>query len=452
MRRIRPRNRKGLVWPNTTLGDGFLFAAVPTVGEKEQIEPEFERYVVEMYRRNGIIFACILARMWVFSEARFQFQRFEGGRPGDLFGNPSLRIVEQPWENGTTGELLMHMEQDASLAGNCFITRVTDSNGDRLRRLRPDWVTILTGSPSGNPYDIRARPVGYIYDDQRGNPVMLPAEQVAHYTPIPDPLAQWRGMSWINPLIREIEADTAAVKHKAKFFRNGATTNFVVSYDKTLTKDQFEAYVRAFRQSHEGVDNAYKTIHLGGGADVNVVGADLKQLDFKATQGSGETRIAAAAGVHPVIVGLSEGLAGSSLNAGNFNSARRLFADKTLRPLWRNAAAALAKFVDVPPVTRLWYDDRDIPFLRDDQQDVAEIQQKEASTIASLTREGYKWETVVDAVKSNDWSLLDHTGLYSVQLQPLTTDEDDTDDEPSTEPTPAEPTANGNRPALPVAT
>ena len=31
--------------------------------------------------------------------------------------------------------------------------------------------------------------------------------------------------------------------------------------------------------------------------------ANLKELDFKSTQGAGETRIAAAAGVPPVIVG-----------------------------------------------------------------------------------------------------------------------------------------------------
>jgi hypothetical protein len=74
---------------------------------------------------------------------------------------------------------------------------------------------------------------------------------------------------------------------------------------------------------HAGVANAYKTLYLTAGADATVVGKDLQQLDFKVVQGAGETRIAAAAGIHPVIVGLSEGLAGSSLNAGNFAAARR---------------------------------------------------------------------------------------------------------------------------------
>ena len=46
-----------------------------------------------------------------------------------------------------------------------------------------------------------------------------------------------------------------------------------------------------FRQ----ISNAYETLYLGGGADVKVVGNDFRQMDLKATQGAGETRIAAAA-------------------------------------------------------------------------------------------------------------------------------------------------------------
>jgi hypothetical protein len=59
----------------------------------------------------------------------------------------------------------------------------------------------------------------------------------------------------------------------------------------------------------------------------------MKQIDFKVTQGHGETRIAAAAGVPPIIVGLSEGLEAATYS--NYGQARRRFADVTMRPLWR---------------------------------------------------------------------------------------------------------------------
>lgn len=393
--------------------------STPIVGDKEAISESFEGYVQGAYKANGIVFACIGARARLFSEARFQYQRFNKGRPGDLYGDPSLSLLENPWPNGTTGELLFRMEQDSSLAGNFFAT--TAGDGKRIRRLRPDWVTILTGSPSDDPFDIEAEVIGYIYQPrgqgQHRTPVLLSTDRVVHHSPIPDPEAQWRGMSWITPVVREIQADSAATKHKLKFFENGTTSNFVVSYDSNLSRAQFLDYVAAYKEAHQGVDNAYKTIHLGGGADVTTVGADLKQLDFKATQGAGETRIAAASGAGAVVAMLSEGMQGSSLNSGNYNAAKRQFADMTLRPLWRTAAAALSKFAPPASGSRLWYDVRDIAFLQQDQKDASEIQANKAQTIRTLTDGGFDPASVIAAVEAEDFTLLTHTGKLSVQLQ-----------------------------------
>jgi hypothetical protein len=402
-------------------------ASTFTVGDKEPIENSFEAYVEHAYKSNGIVFACILARLLPFTEARFMYQELIDGRPGDLHGGPGLDLLERPWPNGTTSELLAHLEQEASLAGNSYWTPRGEGASRRLRRLRPDWMTIVSGvrgDDDGSPFDLDAEVLGYIYEPKgtrkKVAPVFLTPEQVVHYSPIPDPLAQWRGMSWLTPIVREIQADSATTKHKLKFFENGATMNFVVKYDAGISPEAFKTFVAAFNEQHRGVDNAYKVVHLGGGADPTVIGADLKQLDFKATQGAGETRIAAAAGVGAIIARLSEGMQGSSLNAGNYGAAKRQFADMTLRPLWRTAAASLEKVTTPPPEHRLWTDTRDIAFLAEDQKDEAEILGKHAETVARLVEAGFRPDDVVRAVKAGDLSLLTgaHTGRYSVQLQP----------------------------------
>jgi hypothetical protein len=170
---------------------------------------------------------------------------------------------------------------------------------------------------------------------------------------------------------------------------------------------------------HAGVRNAYKTLALGGGATPHVVGKDLQQLDFKVTQGAGETRIAAASGVHPVVAALSEGMAGSSLNAGNFRAACRLVADRTLRPLWGGMFAALETIVPAPDSrSELWYDEREISFLQEDRKDAADIALLKAQTIAAYVREGFTADSAVAAVEGEDPGLLVHSGLLSVQLQP----------------------------------
>jgi phage portal protein BeeE len=225
-------------------------------------------------------------------------------------------------------------------------------------------------------------------------------------------------MSWLTPVVREIMGDGAATAHKLKFFENGGTPNMVIKRDDPVTGDTFNAWVAAMRAGNEGLANAYKTLYLSAGADATAVGADMQQLDFKVVQGAGETRIAAAAGIHPVIVGLSEGMQGSSLNAGNFNSARRMVADRTMSPLWRNVAGSLEVLVPPPGGSRLWWDGRDIPFLREDRKDAAEIQQIKAASIRQLVDAGYVPESVVKAVEGENMTLLKHSGLYSVQLQP----------------------------------
>jgi phage portal protein BeeE len=257
------------------------------------------------------------------------------------------------------------------------------------------------------------------------DPVNLAVGEVAHFAPIPDPIAFYRGMSWLTPVVREIQADSAATLHKLKFFENGATPNIVIKHPPEVTEERFKAWLEQFRKQNEGVGNAYKTLALGGGADVSVVGTNLQQLDFKVTQGAGETRIAAAAGVPPVIVGLSEGLQGSSLNAGNYGMARRRFADGTMRPLWRNAAGSLQAIIDKPSAAELWYDDRDIPFLQEDMKDAADIIQIQMTSIRQGVEAGFEPDAVVEAVSAGDVQRLagQHSGLSSVQLQPPATGE-----------------------------
>jgi hypothetical protein len=276
-------------WMNEQLmfqGGSYPLVGASTYGTKAEVaENSFAGYTQAAYKHNGIVFAIVLSRMLLFTEARFQWQRLSNGRPTDLFGSQDLAVLETPWPNGTTGELLARMEQDVSLAGNFFAVR----EADRIRRLRPDWVQIVLSAPP--EVSARSDVVGYRYVPggvASGEGEIFLPEQVCHWSPIPDPIAQYRGMSWITPVMREIQADGAATEHKAHFFDNAATPNLAVSMKDPMTPAQFREFVDAMDDAHRGAHNAYKTLYTGGGADVSVIGADMRQLDFKVTQGAGE--------------------------------------------------------------------------------------------------------------------------------------------------------------------
>lgn len=404
--------------------------------DQERIGNDFVGYVQGAYKANGVVYAVIAARQAIFSQVRFGWREFDrqSMRPKDLFWSDDLMLLNRPWQGATTIDLLARMEPVASLAGNYYAT-TTDDNGKlgkaatgpgrRVVHIRPDWVTIVIASPTDDPWDLRAKIAGFLYEPMgntqgapRADAVILMPDEVCHYAPHPDPEMRFRGMSWLTPVLREIQGDKAATAHKDRFFSNGATLSTVVKFDRETSKETFDAFVERFKTSHQGDENAYKTLFLGGGADVTIIGADMKQLDFKQTQGAGETRIAAAGGVHPTIVGLSEGLQGSSLNAGNFGAARRLVSDKTLKFMWGVASSSLQTLVKPPSdAAELWYDTRDVAFLREDQKDAAEIQFRQAQTMRALVDAGFDPESVKTATINEDWSLLDHSGLYSVQLQ-----------------------------------
>jgi hypothetical protein len=390
---------------------------------QETIEGDFAGLVRGAYQSNGVVFACLMTRFLLFSEARFQFQQLRGGRPGDLFGTPALQILERPEPGMTTGDLLTAAMLDADLAGDWFGVR----RPERIKRLRPDWTIVVVGTkneatdyPGADP---DTEVVGYSYSPNglwsTGEVWSFAANEVAHFFPIRDPLARYRGMPLPTAALREISGDTAATTHKRQFFENAATPNLIVKYPPAMTRAKAQESIDLFEQEHAGAFNAYRTMYLLGGADAVAVGKDLQQMDFKATQGAGETRIASALNVHPTIVGLSEGLQGSSLNAGNFGATRRLQADKMLRPSWRNMSGSLETIVPPLPGTRLWYDDRDIPFLREDVKDAAEIISTQATSMRTLGDGGWDHDAVVDAVTSGDLRRLSgsHTGMVPVQLQ-----------------------------------
>jgi phage portal protein BeeE len=372
--------------------------------------------------RNPIVFACLALRARLFGDIRFAWQQLRGGRPGALFGTPDLRPLEAPEPGRTTSDLLATMILDADLGGNAFVVR----RGDRLIRLRPDFVTIVYGSRRAevaDTWDPEAEVVGYVYAPPDSEPTAFEPAEVCHFVTTRDPLARQRGISLLTAGIREILGDNAATGHKLAFFEHAATPNLALRFPKEMPREKALEWIALFEEQHRGVANAWRTMYLGAGVDPVAVGLTFEAMQYTELQGEAETRIAALTGMHPVVAALSEGLQGASLNVGNFASARRLVADATLRPLWRDVAGALQTLFPPLPGARLWYDDRDVPFLRDDIRDQAEVIQREAQTIGQLIRDGFRADTVVDAVTAGgDWTRLVHTGLTSVQLQPpLTT-------------------------------
>lgn len=364
---------------------------------------------------NSVVFGAMLARSSLFSEATFAFRdlvdkSLSGSFEVDGRRNTALRKLETPWPNGTTGELLSRMIQDVDLAGNAYVWDA----GEQLVRLRPDWVTIISELRE----DVMGRPfrtvVGYYYEPPvlsqniEGGPRLFTVDEVAHWSPIPDPVAHFRGVSWLTPVLREIGADQAMTDYKLQYLHNAASPNLLIKYTQRLSEDQAERIGRRVQARHGGVDNAFRTLVLDEGADATVIGNSFEQMNFATVQAAGENRIILASGVPGIVIGSKEGLMAATYS--NYEQAMRRFADITMRPLWRSVAACLQKLVAVPPGKRLWFDVTDIAALRQGEKERADTLFVEAQAVGEFVKYGFAPDSAVEAVAASNLSLLKHPG------------------------------------------
>jgi HK97 family phage portal protein len=371
----------------------------------ERISADFASWAIDGYAGNGIVFAVLNARMNLFTEARFKWRNLADKR---LYGNGDLAILENPWTNGSTGDLLARAEQDVFLGGNFFVRRV----GDRLERLRPDRVEIVTVLDNETGV---SEVFAYMYRRDGIHEEMLLPEDVAHWTPIPDPMAEHRGLAVLTPIVREVNNDLAMTEHKSRFFENAATPNLVIKYTKALTPESF-ARLKSRFDARYGGSSGEKTMILDEGADLTVVGNSFEQMNFTAVQSAGEARIAAAASVPPQVVGLQVGIEAGGY--ANYREAWKAFASGFMRSHWRSFCAAMETVCPPPPGAELWFDISDIAALQDAETERADALATRASTIASYLMSGFTPESSIAAVLAGDESLLKHTGALSVQLYP----------------------------------
>ena len=376
--------------------------------DREPVLPQLAAYAQGANAGNSPVFAAALVRMALFSECRFQFQAKDSGR---LFGNTSLVKVEQPFgPDSTTGDLLARMEQDVFLAGNAYIW---DAPGeDRLIRLRPDYVTIVSERVAVDGGGWYRRPTGYWFEPPKSltdpdEGFMVPAAEVVHWVPIPDPAADFRGMCPLTPVIRDIQGDDGMTGFKLRYLQNDATPNMVIRYAQRLQPGTVDSIRERVQARYGGPGNAGKALVLDQGADLTLAGNSLSQMDFGAVQAVGTERILAACSVPGVLVGL-EPLRGAGRG---YQESMGKLANIWARPQWRSVCGALSPIVDVPPGNRLWYDTADIQALQDGEMERGQAALVRMQALLAAVQAGYTHESAIAAVDSMDLSQLKAGGI-----------------------------------------
>lgn len=370
--------------------------------ETERVNSGLIRDAQKAYGANGVVFGCVTRRMALISEARFQYQRIADM---SLFGDQNLSILEHPWPNATAGELFARVEQHASYAGNAFVRRVDPDDGSDplLLLMRPDTVQILSEERRdtiGRPYKL---PVGYLQDMQvlgiNADPQLFLTDEVAHYSPVPDPDSPWRGMSWMTPVLREVGADLAMTSYKTYHLDQGAFPGIVIKSPRKLSDKAILTLRKRLAARYSGPGNAGKTLVLDEGLDATVAGHSLEQLQADLVTKAGERRVCSAADVPLELMGLEQ---------GDYQAAQRRFADMWARPHWRMICACLEHLIPAFPEqgVRLWFDVSGIAALREGELARGQTTLVKSQSVAAFVAAGMTRKSSIAAADSGDISLL----------------------------------------------
>lgn len=390
------------------LHGAYDLTGVATWGKAEPITLTGERQAL---LSNGVAYGIFRTRADLFSQVRFCWKRFGSGpRPmaSDVFTDRSLAPLDNP------SSILEWCELDVADAGNSYWT----FDDGRLRRLPPRFCSIVLGSrrdPDDPAAAWDAEPVGLIYQPpgtSAQDAEVFKWDEIAHYCPERDPDARFRGMSWLRPVVEDVRADNGARRYLTKFWENNATPNLIMKFPPEVEVEKVKAFRDAFLAKHQGVERAFRTGFIGGGADPQVIGSNLKDLDSEKIRTQVHRDIAAAAGVPVVAAGIEQG------TYANSKESNRALADRKIRYLWLRAVDAFRPLFPAPTGAELWYDATSVAALQSDAIDDAAVMVQQASTMRTLVDGGFRPDTVISAVTTGDLDKLIHTGLVPVQLQP----------------------------------
>lgn len=429
---LLPRSEERARWPETysfqTFVDWFTFQSKQygiTGTSPAMPGDSFTSYVDAIHRKNPVISAAATSRALLVSQLRFVYRNNAvSSTPGRTFGDRTLSLLERPGAMKRSA-FLSTMELHGSYAGSAY---PVVKNG-KLFLLRPDWTTVVMASDSDPvtvddmtlpPSDAVVSAIVYQpeHNGKKGRPEAFVPGEFTIWSPEPDPVYWWRGVSWVSALVREFAIDGQVTEHQSKFFENAATPQLVFTMDPSKTPQEIQEYAAVVNQRFAGTQNAHKNMFLGGGTDVKVVGSMLDNLALKDVSGGFETRVAARSMVPAVVLGIREGLGGSALNSGNYGQTRRQWADKWYTPTADSLCEALQDLLPPKPDAELSWDRSRVMFLQEDEKDAADIRQVNSVALRQLVEAGYEPVSAVEYLHTDDITKLRHTGNVSVQLQP----------------------------------
>jgi len=334
----------------------FKQPRTPYILNYNQAEPPSRNLAgfLECYSQVGWLFAVVSRIAEGVSEGKWRLYSVNvKGERTLVYKHPIINLMDFVNPFQTCQEFIELHQLYMGLTGECFWV----INKNRLGEPQEMWIAPpekMSVIPSQKEFV-----AGYIY--QIGNQkIPLTKEEVIHHK-LPNPSNPYRGLGPVQALAVDLDSELYSGKWNRNFFYNSARPDGLITFDGTLSEEQFDRLKKQWAERHEGVSRAHKIALLEGGGKYQQIAINAKDMDFKSLRLLNRDNILGAYGMPLSVMGITENVNKANAEAGEYTFARWLVKPRLNRiknklneqliPMFHNAQNLELDFDEVVPQT-----------------------------------------------------------------------------------------------------
>ncbi|MCK5603753.1 phage portal protein [Candidatus Pacearchaeota archaeon] len=304
-----------------------------------------DREMLEYYRTNSLVYACIKLKSSAFQSAPLVLQSF------DTETKEWITVDDHDLKEPLTGnkflsesEIKQYVDIHLNTTGKSFLWKWQDQVQTReLWPIPPQWVTINTVEnidPNSNKRVIES----FTVQTDTGKEFILTTDEMI-YNRFVDPINLWDGLSPLSACSKNVQMDDNALNFQANAIESLNLPGMIINTKKPMNPTQ-RADLRSILAQKMG-DSVGSNVLILNGTDVEYqVVNTVKDLDWSNLNNLNESRICMAFGVPPVVVGAVVGLENSPWS--NIKEAQRWFYKQTMVSEWDLVASGFTRSL-IPP-------------------------------------------------------------------------------------------------------
>lgn len=365
-----------------------------TVGQEGTPEwPNFNIYdlIQNGFEDNELIYACVRKIANTAAHANMILHEPQRGDE-DLveIEGPVSFMLNEPNAEDTQFDFLDYIHTSLQVAGNAYVFKErAGTQVVNLWPISPAEVTLIPGTRGVRGWKVR----------RRGLEWTVPPEDVKQlkFTSLS---SQWFGMSPLRTAVKIANLDMSATEFSKVFFQNAGVPRGLLKLKRRLQGGETEAQeIRAKWRARMSGSNRHEIAVLDENAEYEKVGSNLDEIELELLRDLVESRICAAFGVPPIMVGANVGLKRGTY--ANYEEAREQFWQETVLPLYRRIGLFMTRLIredfDIGK-NKVGFDFSGVAALQESETEKAEAMRIKAQAAMILINSGFEKGAVLETV------------------------------------------------------